>query len=186
MSHASLRLEYSAALGETIVTWNRAEGAFRALLATLCGESAAAQIVTAELGGVGITNALNAIAVTLDAPIKTAVESVAKYFDVLREYRNYYVHGIQAIGVADGAGVGRAFMASAKGELKYAEDTVTSNDLNALKTQAEELTQAIIAILDTVSPREGSRAKSPLPTSETLIPPDKLKKTIRYPLNVKC
>ena len=58
LDYTSIRLEYSAAFGETIVAWNRAEGAFRALLATLCGKSVAAQILQRpSLGGIEITNA---------------------------------------------------------------------------------------------------------------------------------
>ena len=49
------------------------------------GASPAAQILTAELNGIGITNALNAISVTIKEPIKSAVESAVTYFDVLEE-----------------------------------------------------------------------------------------------------
>jgi hypothetical protein len=150
---------------------------------TLCGQSAAIEILTAELSAVSLIQALNAISVTLDPPIMAAVESVTEYFDVLREYRNYYVHGIRAIGIRSEVGVGLTFMASAKGKLRYAEDHVTSHDLNTLKTQAQVLTKATVAILDTVFPRQGSQVNPPLPSTETFPPPDRLKKTLRYPLN---
>jgi hypothetical protein len=87
--------------------------------------------------------------------------------------------------VTKGGGVGRAFMASQKGKLRYATDIVTRDDLNTLTTQATELAQAIIAILSTIAPQAGSQVKPPLPSPKTLLPPKKLEKTLLYPLNAE-
>lgn len=174
---------YSAKLGETILSWNTAEGALRSLLSTVCGASNATRILTAELGSRGLTDGLNAIAVTLPIEQRRAVEHVVAVYDRLREYRNYYVHGITAMGQIGDDIVGMTFMQSAKGKLGYATDFVEAATLVDIEERARALAAAISDTEDAIYPRPGSFADPPLPSPETLPLPDRLKKTLLYPLN---
>lgn len=178
-----VRRDYLAAFGELILTWNQAENTLRNLLLAACGVSTATHILTAELGSRGLSDGLRSIAVTLNIELQDAVEAVTALYDRLLAYRNYYVHGISSIGIANGLGVGLANIASAKGKLGFSEDRVTYQQLVNARTYALQLRDEAGAILDTINPREGSRVDPPLPSRKTLLLPDTLKKTLRYPLN---
>jgi len=183
VSYADMRRNYLANFGELIITWNQAEGVLRNLLMSVCGRSPATYILTAELGSRGLTDGLNAIAVTQNENVKEAILAVVILYDRLREYRNYYVHGLTAIGVRNGVGFGSANMASAKGKLGFSTDEVPVEQLDDLTKRLRLLTTASIAILDTIDPQEGSMVPQALPTRATLPIPDRLRKNLRYPLN---
>ncbi len=176
---------YKVALGDFIMTWNQAENAMRRLLLTLCGPSPTTRILTAELGTRGLTDGLNAMATTLKGERRIAVETVVKLYNRIREYRNYYAHGISIIACHPDTNIamGVAHMAMAKGKLAVAQDIITIQQLEATTGWANSLQDAVGNILDTIDPQEGSRAHPPLPSPETLLLPDRLTKTLRYPLD---
>jgi hypothetical protein len=176
------RKEYTAAFGEMVVAWNVAENMLRLLLYTLCGKTTAVRILTAELSAMGIVQGLNSISDTLYGPVKDAVLTVCARYDRMREYRNYYVHGIAAVSYSEGIAEGTAYMVSAKNELRVAIDRVPADQLNNLNDHLVRLQQSTIAILDTIDPQEGSAAFPPLPSLERSPLPDRLTKTLRYPL----
>jgi hypothetical protein len=154
----------------------------RYLLMVLCGKKPSTYVLTAELGSQGLLQGLRAISATQSAEIAAAIKAVCKYYETLRAYRNYYVHGLTAIAYSDGHAIGAIAMMEAKEVLRIAEDRITLSEVQALTEQSDLLRRALSALLDTVEPREGSMAHPVLPTSQSLHPPGALKKTLRYPL----
>ena len=177
--------QYTSALGEFIMAWNHAENTVRWLLMALSGStSIASHILTAELGSRGLTDGLKAFSPTLEPPIRETVLLVVELYDRLREYRNYYAHGIMTVAVRDGVTLtGWATMASAKGKLGYAEDFVTLAQIMARLEDSRRLSDGARAIIAAVDPGARLEVPLPLPSRETLPLPDRLKKTLRYPLH---
>jgi len=111
---------FLAALGQLVVDWNFAEGWLKTLLIHLAGSSQMATILTVELGAIGLQNALTAAAahVLEPEPADRLVYAV-KLYEVLRGYRNYWVHGtIFSAGDEDGEPHGFTYVPSAKGKLQ--------------------------------------------------------------------
>jgi hypothetical protein len=134
--------EFLAAFGHMIITWNVAESSLIRLLAGLCGTGSVstilkAQIVTAELGSIGLSNALRTFAdIILPPKLTEAVNHAVEYYERLRTYRNYYTHGITHIlPVSDGP---RGFIRiiTAKGSLTEEKDFVSFNDLKFVSGHA--------------------------------------------------
>jgi hypothetical protein len=92
-----MRCSYLCALGRLIVNWNQAENSLRQILIDLCGASPAIWILTAELGSVSLENALKGASFDIgQARLTPYIEHCIEWFSRLREYRNYYVHSINA------------------------------------------------------------------------------------------
>jgi hypothetical protein len=181
LGYVQARARYMAMLGELIVTWNQAESTLRTLLYYLCGGTTATHILTAELGAMGIYHGLKSIAPTMRPEVQVAIECVADRYDLLREYRNYYVHGITGVGfVPRQDAVGHAWMASAKGKLRVAEDKIPLTTLDQIAGNIALLREAAADILDEIHPVPGSRAHPPLPSPQTLPPLARLEKSLRY------
>jgi hypothetical protein len=173
---------YFATFGTAVMSWNRAEGAMRQLLAGLCGGNTIeanmrAQIVTAELGSAGLTYALGSFAENLLPP--EAAERVAhavKYYNVLREYRNYYVHGLTSVVTGTQVALGAIITMTAKGKLIEHKDFIPVDKLTWLDTESvhlKEFTVAITRHLFWSGPAFGSPL-SPLPHMQPV--PDRLEK----------
>ena len=91
-----------AAMGRLVVIYNRAEFEIRGLLTDLAAnfqqDNRRAHILTAEIGSVGLENAIRAIAGALLPKVeREAIEHALKLSTEVRGYRNYYVHGISEI-----------------------------------------------------------------------------------------
>lgn len=164
--------EFLAAFGHMIITWNIAESALRRLLAGLCGAKSVAdilkaKIVTVELGPIGLADALKTFAdIILPPSPAEAVNHAVKYYDRIRAYRNYYVHGITGIiPVSDGPH-GFILITTAKGTLTENKDIVSLNDIKTLTGHANQLHWYVEAIISHLFSEEALFSlphKPPLP-----------------------
>lgn len=117
MSEDSEDQSFLIALGHLTINWNFAEAWLRTLLASLVKQPFVGDILTTELGAVGIENALGAFATHVVSEDQgNAMKHAAKLYGRLRGYRNYYIHG--TIYHLDGTDTGHAVAHSAKGSLK--------------------------------------------------------------------
>ena len=173
---------YIVAFGRMVMAWNRAEASLRQLLAGLCGGNTIeanlkARIVTAELGSAGLTYALNSFAANLLPPeVAERVEHAVKYYDRLRVYRNYYVHGITSVTTATQQALGIIIMMTAKNELVEHQDFIAVDRLQWLEEKSEVLHTFAVAIMRHLfwsGPAVGS-PREPLPDMQSL--PDSLVK----------
>ena len=81
------------------IKWNQAEDILRDILVNLCGgEGLEIWILTAELGAVSLENALKSASNDIAKDkLKPYIDHAVEWFSRLREYRNYYVHGIKSV-----------------------------------------------------------------------------------------
>lgn len=131
---------FYAALGEMIVRWNQAESEMKALLLNLVGlDTKAAWILVTELGSVSLEQALKSVAQDLAPPhLQSHIRGLVDWFSRLREYRNYYAHGIQTQVVGGGQGI--LAQVTAKNGLIYHGGTVSSNELEAITLKIIDFT----------------------------------------------
>jgi hypothetical protein len=126
------------ALGTLVIDWNFAEGWMGTLLSSLVEPSDTAKILTAELGSVGLENALTAFAnhiVTADQG--DAIKHAVKMFARLRGHRNYYIHAV--VFQAGDPPVGYTHSQSAKGRLKLSAAVVTKELVLAAASLCRDL-----------------------------------------------
>lgn len=118
-------------LGDLIIRWNGCEGSLRYLLALVSGGGIRFDILAAHFNPDALMNAFRTFAAeTLDSPFKDHVLHAATYFDRLREYRNYYVHGIYLVSAdREGRAVGLANSLSARGRLVLHPKQIGIGDL---------------------------------------------------------
>ncbi len=118
-----------------ILTWNMTEGTMRGLLAQFIGSDSArdvlkSRILTVELGTTGLADALRALAVNiLPQDVGKSVSHAVDYFERIRSYRNYYVHGTTNILNATSGPHGFIVNMAAKGKLVEHKDRVSVPDL---------------------------------------------------------
>jgi hypothetical protein len=135
------RNDFCVAFADLLITWNAAERAATKMLNHLCGNSPQTYILTSELGALGLQNALSSMAFGIvDAPFVDALKHGVDYFDRVREYRNYYVHGIHAVGsVNTEEAFGMIEMLSAKKQFAIDEERVPIERLAEVKMMAGNL-----------------------------------------------
>jgi hypothetical protein len=159
-----------AGLGRMIVSWNLAEDCLRGLLAALCSgrtrrDFLRSQIVTLELGTTGLVHALQAFAqdVFRDADASKAVLQAVTYFERLREYRNYYVHGITAtVSMPSKGPCGVIATGNAKGRITRNRETISVGQMQ-VSERADELTTFILGIVNYLFPGKGERSLPEMP-----------------------
>lgn len=123
------------AFSHMILTWNNAEGTLRGLLAHFIGseslrEFLKSQILIAELGTTGLADALRALAINiLPQDVGKSVSHAVDYFERIRSYRNYYVHGVTSILPVKSGPHGLIVNITAKGKLVEHKDYVPVADL---------------------------------------------------------
>lgn len=171
-------IPYLAAYGEMFVNWNRLESSIRNMLATISREPAlstplGALILTAELGGAGLENALNAFALTkFDGEMTSAIVHTTKAYAHLRGHRNYYAHSIMwVIKRDDGSYQGMASQISARGKLAENRDDISIEKINWLSNECFRLDMFVGQITTQyLSEFLGSEKRS-LPQPPSMPPP---------------
>lgn len=119
------------ALGEMIVYWNRLDNAMRGFLLGLYDAQSFQEIIRAnaiivELGNVGLAQAVKTLAnEILSGEVRDHTLHAVKYFERLREYRNYYAHSIASIIPAKSGPHGFAAQTTAKGKYKWSRDPIS-------------------------------------------------------------
>lgn len=159
------------------------EGTMRGLLAHFIGsdsvrESLKSRILTAELGTTGLADALRALAINvLPEDVGKSVSHAVDYFERVRSYRNYYVHGVTDIINSTSGPHGFIINFAAKGKLIEHRDIVSVADLAFVTDHSMDLKNYVTIISAhlqwTVELFGGSRP--PLPEPPQL--PKKLTKT---------
>jgi hypothetical protein len=85
-------------IDEMIVQWNACEGRLRDMVIWLSGgRSVATLALTAHMTAKALTDALPALTGSKSAEVREHFEHYSKAVDILRDYRNYYVHGISLV-----------------------------------------------------------------------------------------
>ena len=135
------QVSYYASLGAATVAWNQAENSLRQMLIALCGASPEIWILTAELSAIPLERALQSGATDIaSARLKPFIEHCIEWFDRLREYRNYYIHGINDVSLHySGKFVGDASQTTAKRRLVIHQEFIFEERLLHFRQQAAEL-----------------------------------------------
>lgn len=136
------RPEHTALLskfGQMISTWNDVEYQWGSCLLMFerpdtYEVSGTAQILAAHLGSLQLLEAAKTIATEiLTGDCQTLLIEAVAYLNILREYRNYYVHGFQGVGWrADGTPLGYLLTVSARGRLVQHDQWFEERDLDTL------------------------------------------------------
>lgn len=175
MAESSLDDEFLIALGNLTIDWNFAESWLKHLLGVFVDHGIVAHILTAELGAVGIENALTAIAndVLGEVPeLADRMKYAAKLYARLRGYRNYYVHGIifHARYMDGSRPAGFTHVLSAKGNVKTQGARLEAFQINEIAVRATHLALFVRALEQywTHDPEKDERP--PLPDKPPLPP----------------
>jgi hypothetical protein len=129
-----------ASLGEVVVKWNRAENSLRQIAVGACKPSPEIWILTAELGGVSLESALKSLARdVLPSSLAAHVIDVVEWFSRLREYRNYYVHGIYEVRANEsGEKIGFISQTTAKNGIVLHVETISEREILTLSQKIDE------------------------------------------------
>lgn len=180
-----------AKIGELVSKWNVLEGQVRYtlmfVLERVCPPSPAAQILTAHMGSVALTEALRTAAneFTSDNIRKRLLHS-ADYIDRLRAYRNFYVHGFTHVGWnRSREPIGFLQSTSAKSRLIEHEDTFLESDVEDLISKIAEIQSFIGQLYSFLRDGEQPRWTSTHGPWREMPPlPPLLKKPRRFALDV--
>lgn len=96
-----------------------------------------------------MSQTLQAFANEMEAgPVAERLKDIARQFDCLLQYRNYYVHGIWTImpGEGDEAGAGWIQHYSAKNRLQLHSEGITKEDLDLLAERSLALLNAVVGL----------------------------------------
>ncbi|MET3892063.1 hypothetical protein ABIE41_003139 [Bosea sp. OAE506] len=86
-------------LAYVLVRWNNYEAMLSLILYSIIGGGPKADVLISEMGSTAMINAINTYAADFtDPPLSDHLLHSTKYFERMREYRNYYIHGIKHIG----------------------------------------------------------------------------------------
>lgn len=128
-----------AKFGQMISTWNDVEYQWRSALLMFehpetYEVSGTAQIMAAHLGSLQLLDAAKTLAAEIltDECQSLITEAIAQ-LNILREYRNYYVHGFQGVGWRpDGTPLGYLLTVTARGRLVQHDGWFGESDLDVL------------------------------------------------------
>jgi hypothetical protein len=179
--------DFLAKFGEVVMEWNQTEARARKFLFEMIGaKDMSAYILLAHLGNVGITDAIKAYKEIQKPALSEHIEHYCLYFDRLREYRNYYVHGLMLISFDWSKGnphaVGEIEQFTAKGRLAQTDDKVSIEDLKQLKDWMTELATYSHVVRAEFNPQTRPKGLIPLTPQRKPPLPDRLQKTRRFPL----
>jgi hypothetical protein len=137
-----------AEIGRLVITWNGIERELSDLLEILAGLNDEVRAITAHMGSVSICNALQTIANEfLPDDGRDHVLHAVAVFETLREYRNYYVHGI--IGLPpeqEIEPVVYTYGVSARGHLILHQGSITKTEIMDCVARAGELLRYVEAL----------------------------------------
>lgn len=160
-----------AKFGEMVMTWNDVEYQWRSGLPRLdpSGESLVAIISLEHLPSMQLGWAARTIVTTLVRdPAKGVLLEALTQLDLLREYRNYYVHGFQSVGWRAGTDepIGYLRTTSARGELIQHDMWIDETELDQLLTRLRGLrtvfSEAYLSISRVTNPLTGLHYELPV------------------------
>jgi hypothetical protein len=144
---------YYASLGTLLVAWNQAENSLRQILIALCVAGPEIWILTAELGGTSLENALKSGATDIASlKLKPFISHCVEWFSRLREYRNYYVHSINDVHPhVNGKIAGVASQTTAKNRLAIHQEFILEERISELTAWISSLNDFCSDVLFHVS-----------------------------------
>lgn len=155
MSHP--QPEHTALLskfGRMISTWNDVEYQWRSALLMFerpdtYEVSGTAHILSAHLGSLQLLDAARTVAnEVLSGECQSVVLEAISQLNILREYRNYYVHGFQGVGWSpNGTPLGFLLTMSARGRLVQHDQWFEERDLDTLIDHLDALRLTFGAVL---------------------------------------
>ncbi len=190
MQFSDYERDYLTSLGNLILRYNNAEERSRSLLVDLTTARPKtvrgimlAKITTVELGAVGITHALQCYAKdVVESKFREPILHAADYMDRIREYRNFYVHGIGTIINTDSGPKGFLHTDSAKGSLKEHKTVISKEDIDGIAKHCDVAARYLnylgVYLAYLTGDWEPGWPKPKLPSKPPL--PDRLKKPVRH------
>lgn len=156
-------------LGQLVMFWNRAEETTRLLIRDIAtGEPHDIDTLTAHMGSIGLCDALRTLSNdTADTKLNSCINHFIKYFEIMREYRNYYVHSL--VGIEGGEGV--LMSISARSNLSLHTESVLSIDVADAAHKCFQLQNFGAAIHDHIINKSEN-----LPSLDKLVLPVRLEK----------
>lgn len=140
--HADLLSKF----GQMISTWNDVEYQWRSSLLRFehpetYKVSGTAQILAAHLGSLQLLDAAKTLAAEiLTGDCQATLREAVTQLDILREYRNYYVHGFQGVGWRpDGTPLGYLLTVGSRGRLVQHDQWFEESDLDILIAHLDAL-----------------------------------------------
>ncbi len=120
---------FTLAFATFVIKWNHLEGVARDIMQELIGAGYGSLIAVHHMGNASLTDAIRVSSSSSPAMSEHLVH-FCKGMDVLRAYRNYYVHGLIGVGMNDDHGaVGLVLMLQVKGRVKLTEKALQLDDL---------------------------------------------------------
>jgi len=205
--HESESSEFLAQLGKLVVAWNDLESALGGLIFILAErDPVTAMLLTADMNAATMMNAIRALVIEHDASERRLAGDLAKdsfakeylggprvvedaapyvvhlidFADRLREYRNFYVHGINSPRAKEG------FLArgrTARGRFVFFEQPITLLNLQSLTVSIEACVDYGLKVQTAVvSARGYLRRKDAAPPTWPEKPPlpDKLRRSRQF------
>ncbi|MBM7043584.1 hypothetical protein [Rhizobium lusitanum] len=133
--------EFLALFGLVVMDWNVLEAAIELITYRLAGGGGHIEVLTGHLGALGMNEAMKTLSTEFGpADLRNDIAHLAEMFDRLREYRNYYVHGIRLLGAGGDSGpvIGLSQSTTSKSRLKLHQAIVTKDELMVLSGQLDE------------------------------------------------
>lgn len=142
-------IEFMFVFGNFIVVWNHVEIAARNILVRLTGGNLAATVISYQVGNVSLTDAMR-VSSDWHPEIKDHLIHFATNMDVIRAYRNYYVHNLIGMGndTSSGDVVGIVMALETKGKYRLTEKALRVPDLERISALADDLRKYGIALED--------------------------------------
>lgn len=130
-----------------IMMWNQAESSIKQIVQLLLGESTVSFAVAAEMKNLSLVRAVQ-VASKIDdlGDLSDHLRHYCIGFDILREYRNFYVHGIYATTVQDGTTALQMLTVDAPGKIRMSNPVITANDLQKYSQDVQNLIGYSVAI----------------------------------------
>ncbi|NBW09860.1 MAG: hypothetical protein EBR82_17730 [Caulobacteraceae bacterium] len=131
--------------GQMITTWNDVEYQWSSALLYFekpdtSELSITAQILAAQLSSYQLSGFAQAVAHELvTGECQTVMLEAIKHLDILRDYRNYYVHGFQALGWSNGIPAGMLLTRTVRGRLVDHNIWIQEAELDSLIAQLQDL-----------------------------------------------
>ena len=175
--------DFYQVLGEIVVHWNACEGRLREMVIWLAGgRSPATLALTAHMGAKALTDALPALTGEKSAQLREHLEWYSKGVDILREHRNYFVHGVGFVSLGMFSPQTAAWVSHVTGKLrvKVTHERVELGQLLALRDQMLLFSVYGTRLMELAEPYRGAFgfgrrvAHGPWPSKPPL--PDRLRK----------
>ncbi len=182
------RVRFSALFTRSIIAWNEAGDSARSMLEGLSQASLGSIIAIRQLGNASLKDALLVLCKFLrslenDLATEQAshIEHFVEGFDLLRVYRNFYVHNLRAMGPNDnGEFVGLLHAIEVKQQYSWVQQDLTMVDLREFTQQVDALRNYGDVIAKHVKPTNAllgvAQGLTPLSSLQKPIWPDRLKK----------